>query len=353
MQAGITILVCTYNGAARLPATLQHIALQQLPASVPCEVILVDNASSDNSVELALKEWGKYSATFPLKIIQEEKTGLTYAREKGFEASAYEYILLCDDDNWLSAGFVTRAYEIMNRHNSIGILGGWGQFEFEQPPPGWFARFNLYAGGPQASQSGPMPGHLVYGAGAVLRKSAYRKLQGAGFISQLTDRLGYQLSSGGDHELCYALALAGYDVWYDDRLQFRHFITANRLTEEYCRTYIKESSRCFSVLEPYKILLKTGQPAISVFRRELGKSLGYHLRKTARLLKDMIVPAKDSDHKVARRLELVMLWQRLLSYRHYNTMKSNFRQAVHFKQQLQNKADAPVRQLQQASLSNN
>ena len=351
MQAGITILICTYNGAARLPATLQHIALQQLPASVPCEVILVDNASGDNSVELAVSEWGKYTTTLPLKIITEERPGLTYAREKGFEAAAYEYILLCDDDNWLSAGFVATAYEIMELHDSIGILGGWGQFEFELPPPGWFTHFNLYAGGPQASQSGHMPGHLVYGAGAVLRKTAYHKLQRAGFVSLLTDRLGYQLSSGGDHELCYALALAGYDVWYDDRLQFRHFITANRLTEEYCRTYIKESSRCFSVLEPYKILLKTGQSAISVFRRELFKSLGYHFRKTAQLLKDMIGAAKDRDRRIAQRLELTMLWQRLLSYRRYSTMKRNFRQAVQFKQRLQNTGEVPARQLQKTSYS--
>lgn len=353
MQAGITILICTYNGAARLPATLQHIALQELPASVPCEVILVDNASGDNSVELALSEWGRYATTFPLKIITEEKPGLTYAREKGFEAAAYEYILLCDDDNWLSAGFVATAYEIMSLHDSIGILGGWGQFEFEQPPPGWFAHFNLYAGGPQASQPGRMPGHVVYGAGAVLRKTAYRKLQRAGFISLLTDRLGYQLSSGGDHELCYALALAGYDVWYDDRLQFRHFITANRLTEEYCRTYIKESSRCFSVLEPYKILLKTERPSISVFRRELLKSLGYHLRKTAQLLKDMFAAAKDSDHRIARRLELMMLWQRLLSYRRFSMMTTNFQQAVEFKERLQNTGDVPARQRPKTSLSKN
>ena len=331
MQAGITILICTYNGAARLPVTLQHIARQVIPLSLPCEVIVVDNASQDNSIDLAWREWRKYDAAISFKVIREEQAGLTYAREKGFAAAAYEYILLCDDDNWLSEAYVHTAFEVMQRHPSIGILGGYGEFEFEATPPGWFNLFNLYAGGRQAAESGPVPGHLVYGAGAVLRKSAYKRLQEAGFVSLLTDRLGYQLSSGGDHELCYALALAGYDVWYDDRLRFTHFITANRLTPVYYRTYIKESSRCFSVLEPYKILIKTGNNSLPQFRKELLKSFGYHARKMAFLMGNMAGSSNNKDRPMAQRLELLMLRQRLLSYRYFKTMEKNFQLAATLK----------------------
>lgn len=334
MTPGITILVCTFNGARRLPGTLEHIAAQKIPASFPCEVILVDNASVDDTVQLAQQEWKKYNTNLELKIVMEPRPGLTYARERGFEEARYEYIILCDDDNWLSPSYVYTAFMLMEQYPAIGILGGYGQFAWETTPPDWLTAFNLYAGGPQAATSGKVTHHLVYGAGAVLRKSAWATLWQHGFESALTDRLGYQLSSGGDHELCYALALAGYEVWYDERLRFQHFITNNRLTKEYYLTYIAESSACFSVLEPYKILLKTGKPSLTIFRWELFKSFGYHLKKTALLLFRMAFAKKSPGQRMAYRLELSLLKGRLQSYRHLATMERNYAKAIQFKQRL-------------------
>jgi glycosyltransferase involved in cell wall biosynthesis len=330
MKAGITILICTYNGAARLQATLQHIARQHVPASVPCEVILVDNASVDNTAQLARSAWEKYDTSLELTIITESRPGLTYARETGFAHAAYEYIILCDDDNWLGPSYVETVFSIMEQHPAIGLLGGRGEFIYETPPPEWITILNLYAGGAQATENGQVA-DVVYGAGATLRKSAYEALVRNGFISALTDRVGYQLSSGGDYELCYALALAGYSIWYDERLYFQHFITSNRLTQAYCLTYIEESSRCFSVLEPYKILLKTGSTSRKVFRRELIKSFGYHVKKTVSLLLKNAFSKKSPAERIGYQLKLTLLKRRLQSYRQYSIMEDNFSKAVSFR----------------------
>jgi glycosyltransferase involved in cell wall biosynthesis len=331
MNPGVTILICTYNGAARLPVTLQHIAQQVMPASVPCEVILVDNASLDNTVELVQEEWSKYDTPIQLRIISEPKPGLTYARESGFAAAAYEFIILCDDDNWLSPSYVDRAFTVMMRHPSIGLLGGYGQFVYETTPPEWLVVFNLYAGGRQAAASGEMKDRLVYGAGAVLRKAAWETLRRQEFAGALTDRLGHQLSSGGDYELSYAIALAGYMIWYDEELTFQHFITTNRLTRDYYITYIKESSRCFSVLEPYKILLKTGRHGLGSFRWELFKSFWYHVKKTGALLFKIAFVRKGPGRRTAYMLELLLLKGRLRSYEHLVIMEKNYKQAIELK----------------------
>lgn len=330
-RAGVTILICTYNGAGRLPATLQHLALQEIPASIPCEVILVDNASQDDTARLAREEWANYTTGLSLKIVYEPRPGLTYARERGFREALYDYIILCDDDNWLMPGYVQRAFEIMDHNPRIGILGGQGVFVYESAPPTWLAALNLYAGGAQAPHSGCVTSNLVYGAGAVLRKPAYDRLIDHGFVPLLTDRLGYQLSSGGDHELCYALVLAGYEIWYDEKLVFHHFITANRLTAVYCLTYIRDSSRCFAVLEPYKIRLKSGSDSLTLFRWELLKSFVYHLRRMIGALMPFGHREAGSDRAMARRLERTMLRLRLVSYFDYRPMKKNFLQVVAFR----------------------
>ncbi|WP_158644022.1 glycosyltransferase [Pseudobacter ginsenosidimutans] len=330
----MTILVCTYNGAERLPVTLRFIAAQQIPAGLGCELLVVNNASTDNSLEVIKKEWQQYDTAISLRVITETRPGLTFARETGFCAAQHEYIILCDDDNWLAPDYVQTAFAVMESQPEIGILGGNGNFVFEEPAPAWLLSCNLYAGGEQASKSGKVNNQIVYGAGAVLRKSAYEKICAGGFVPALTDRQGMSLSSGGDHELCYVLALAGYKIWYEDKLRFDHYITANRLTLPYYLTYIEESAHCFSVLEPYKILLKTKNKSIFRFRWELFKSFWYHMRKMGVLLITKPIASKQTDDRELRKLQYTLLIQRLRSYGRISLFENNFSKAVSLQNEL-------------------
>lgn len=334
MQAGVTILICTYNGAERLPLTLRYIAAQQIPAAIACELIVVDNASTDNSVATIHREWKQYNTGIELRVVTERRPGLTYARETGFAEAQYNYIILCDDDNWLAPDYAHKAFTIMEQQPAIGILGGKGNFVYETPAPDWLLACNLYAGGPQAKQSGRLKDHLVYGAGAVLRKSAYKSICDRGFVSALTDRQGGNLSSGGDYELCYVLALAGFSSWYEESLYFDHYITANRLTLPYYLTYIEESADCFHVLEPYKILLKNQNVSLVSFRRELFKSFWYHFKKLTILLFQMAFTGYRSDKRTLHKLQYKILKQRLQSYRQLALLESNFAKAVSLQDQL-------------------
>ena len=334
MKAGMTILVCTYNGAERLPVTLRCIATQQIPAGMGCELLVVNNASTDNSLEIIEQEWRQYNTNISLRVITETKPGLSFARDTGFSAAQYDYIILCDDDNWLAPDYVNTAFAVMESLPHVGILGGKGNFVFEEPAPEWLLSCNLYAGGEQAKESGKVNEEFVYGAGAVLRKSAYEKIRAGGFVPALTDRQGMSLSSGGDHELCYVLALAGYTIWYEDKLRFDHYITANRLTLPYYLTYIEESAQCFSVLEPYKILLKTKNSSMFRFRWELFKSFWYHFKKMGALLFTKPAASKPEDERVLRRLQYTLLIQRLRSYRQISLFEDNFSKAVSLQNEL-------------------
>jgi hypothetical protein len=40
MQAGISVLVCSFNGSQRLPETLAHLAAQECPAEIQWELIV-------------------------------------------------------------------------------------------------------------------------------------------------------------------------------------------------------------------------------------------------------------------------------------------------------------------------
>jgi glycosyltransferase involved in cell wall biosynthesis len=281
MKYGVSIVVCTYNGAARLPETIRHIAAQKVPKHIQWEFIIINNASTDNTHEIARHLWEEGNSPAPLRIVAEPQPGLSYARSKGFEEAQYEFILMCDDDNWLSPGYIRLVYEVMIANSSIGALGGKGTLVYEEEPPEWVKAFSVFAAGEQAAKSGLVKRNTLYGAGCVIRKSAYNIIREAGFRSLLTDRLGKELSSGGDYELCYALVMAGYDIWYDERLTFKHYIPKDRFTREYYLKYLKESSKCFEVLEPYKIICERKFINFKNFRIMMYKLLFYYIRRYA------------------------------------------------------------------------
>jgi glycosyltransferase involved in cell wall biosynthesis len=236
MNKGVSIIICCYNSEKRLSETLRHISLQIVDLSIQWEVVIVNNASKDNTAELAYQVWKRLGNSTPFQVVDEPTPGLSSARERGFSTARYEYIILCDDDNWLQEDYVQLAYEIMESDERIGALGGVGEPICEISPPAWFKIFaDNYATGVQGNCNGDITSSraYVFGAGAVYRKSVIHYLKSKGFETLLTDRKGDSLACGGDVELGYAMSLAKYKIWYDKRLRFKHFIPKERLTWNY------------------------------------------------------------------------------------------------------------------------
>lgn len=236
---GVSLIICCYNSTNRLYPTLKHIALQKLSAPVSYEIILIDNASTDNTAQIAKEIWSKLNSDIPFRIIDEPKQGLIYARQKGFTEAKYEFVSFIDDDNWISENWVENVYEIMSSNHEAGVCGGFIRPEFEKAPPVWFDEVkSAYAVGEQYHQNGFLEfskRNYLWGAGFTIRKTAYNKLMHSGYKSLLTGRKGDSLSAGEDSELCLAIQLAGYKLFYSDTLRLKHFILVNRLTLNYCK----------------------------------------------------------------------------------------------------------------------
>jgi glycosyltransferase involved in cell wall biosynthesis len=233
----ISLVVCTHNGAARLPETLRHLARQKLPASVSAEVIVVDNASTDDTDRVARSSWSAESA-IPLRIAREDSLGLSFARVRGWKEARAELVAFIDDDNWLPEHWAHTAVEIMQAHPEVAACGGPAEPVFEIEPPFWFVRYaENFATGSQSEYNGDVTDTrpVLWGAGLTVRKRDLQLLESAGHATLGSDRRGQQLTAGGDTELCFALTRMGGRLWYDDRLKLRHFIPAGRLRWEYVR----------------------------------------------------------------------------------------------------------------------
>ncbi|WP_187262790.1 glycosyltransferase [Pontibacter beigongshangensis] len=332
MKLGITVVICTYNGAALLPETIHHIARQRVRPEISWEFIIIDNASTDNTSEVAASEWEKTQSQVSFSLLYQPKQGLTYARELALEKSQFEFIIFCDDDNWLAPDYINRAYDLMLQHPLIGVLGGYGELVFETAPPPWAAKFNLFASGPQAPASGKVSRNVVYGAGCVIRKSAYNILIRSGFRSMLTDRFAKTLCAGGDYELCYAIALAGYDIWYDHSLRFKHFMPKERVCWDYHIRFFRDGAQSFEVLIPYRIRVNNGSESLLSFNLKFLAIFFSYIRKLPPLLLEQIrVPAASEEAKV-NKLKLISLKSKIMTLTRYAAMKENFFKLLKFEQ---------------------
>jgi len=177
---------------------------------------------------------------------------------------------------------VQNAFNIMKLHSDIGALGGWCEAAFEKEKPTWFdQQARYFAVSKQGEKSGDITTKkgCVYGAGMVLRKSHWLQLKALGFSHLLSDRVGKQLSSGGDTEYCYALRLLGYKIWYDDRLYFKHYMTTTRMELSYVKRIRKAMSYSNFVLWPYLDVLQDKQQTAKTFRKKAYKGFPIFLIK--------------------------------------------------------------------------
>jgi len=111
----VSIIIVNYNTWDLLSPCLDSIA--EHCQGVSHEVIVVDNASSDGSVE-------KIRRTYPdVKLVaNDENTGFAKANNQGAEIAKGEYLFLLNSDTVLTGPGMREAFDYM-RANGVAMLG--------------------------------------------------------------------------------------------------------------------------------------------------------------------------------------------------------------------------------------
>jgi glycosyltransferase involved in cell wall biosynthesis len=257
LKDGISVIVCTYNGAKRLPKTLDYLANQVVKPNLNWEVIVIDNASSDNSAMVATQEWANHgSKKIDFKCLIEPNPGKINAMATGVLNSKYAFFINCDDDNWFSTNYVQNAYELLKSDESIGAVGGLSIAATDgQELPTWFDTYQCgYAVGPQGEQKGDISkrGYL-FGAGMATRTELFN-LAYAKLPTMLVGRQENKLTAGDDSEYCQRLILMGYKLVYDPDMYLYHYMPLNRLSDSYRVLLFEGLEESNLILDKYHLI---------------------------------------------------------------------------------------------------
>lgn len=258
----VAIIICSYNGGNKLIPTIEHIAQQSISSDISVEIIYVDNASTDHSIQIVNETWNKVNRTnFSLKILEENKPGKYFALHTAIAHTTSEYFIICDDDNWLCKDYVETIYQKLSKNKEIGAIGSRSIPVFEtssQNIPKWITmNEQRYALGKQGEKSGDVTYRKqLWGAGMASRTLIYRStyLKYPSFFLTNENEVGHFVAE--DTEYCLRLILSGYRLYYDEDLYIQHFVPNQRLTLQYNDNLNKKIEASFEIIERYNLATK-------------------------------------------------------------------------------------------------
>ncbi|TMP98210.1 MAG: glycosyltransferase [Verrucomicrobia bacterium] len=124
-----SIIVPAYNEAKRIETCLGHLcaALRSLPgADLDCELIVVDNNSTDTTAELARRAGAR--------IVFEPVNQISRARNSGAALATGDWLLFVDADTLVSSGTLS---ETIVSIKSRKVVGGGAILRYDRTPRFW------------------------------------------------------------------------------------------------------------------------------------------------------------------------------------------------------------------------
>jgi glycosyltransferase involved in cell wall biosynthesis len=231
-----------------------HILRQESINTISWELLVIDNASTDDTSNYVKQLWPK-EYTQQLRIVYEAQLGAIYARTRAILEANYSYLSYVDDDNWISSNWVREVFNIFETHPSVALISCPSTAHLENDPPTYFDGLKGWlAVGNKFSQEGIIQDRPLsfWTAGLSLRLSAFAALDNTSYSLCLTGRTGKHTYGGEDHELCLTLTLMNWDVYYTHQISFVHDIPPSRLTETYLERLIHNGGKSRAILDIYR-----------------------------------------------------------------------------------------------------
>jgi len=217
----VSIVILTYNQIEYTRLCLESI---KSSTDLPIEIIVVDNCSTDGTVDYLEIESHDFCKLFPFRIIKNNKNlGFAGGNNVGVANARGEYVLLLNNDVVVTQGWIERMVACAQKHPMAGIIG---------------PRSN-YVSGPQLVDEVGYNTKTLEDLDTFSKQFAQKKsgkssplLRVVGFCmlikKAVVDKIGgldthYGLGNFEDDDYSLRAALAGFESWVAEDCFVHHF----------------------------------------------------------------------------------------------------------------------------------
>ncbi|HIE01625.1 MAG TPA: glycosyltransferase [Thiotrichaceae bacterium] len=203
----VSIVIPVFNQALYTYNCL--LTLQACDQTISKEVIIINNASTDETAELLAQLQGAFTI-----LNNEENQGFVHACRQGAEVARGEFILFLNNDTQVMPGWLSNSLKAMDSDQTIGITGSKLIYPDGRLQEAGGIIFNDASGYHYGRSQNPLlpqfnQNRIVdycSGASLMIRKSLWAQLGGFD--------LRYAPAYYEDTDLCFAARQAGYQVLY-------------------------------------------------------------------------------------------------------------------------------------------
>ena len=161
----ISLVIPAYNEEAYLGGCLDSVLASGARFH---EIIVIDNASTDRTAEVAAARSG-------VRVVHEPVKGLLAARQRGFVEATGEAVAYVDADTRMPPGWYDYAEKILSTRPEVVSLSGPARYWDAKP---WQRAFLAFIWRISAPIGYRIVGYMVYGAHFVVRRSALEAIGG-------------------------------------------------------------------------------------------------------------------------------------------------------------------------------
>ena len=187
-ETGVSVIIPAKNESKNIATCIDSIIKQDFIGFL--EIIVVDNCSTDNTVQIA--------KTKGVQVLVTNANSPAGVRNYGSKKAKYEILAFIDGDCEAPTDWISRSVSALKSDDRIGACGG----PYRSPTS---ANWIVKSWSPVSRLEGKIKNKLLPGGNIIVWKSIFEKIDG----------FDEGLITAEDDDFCHSLTCAGYDIEYD------------------------------------------------------------------------------------------------------------------------------------------
>jgi glycosyltransferase involved in cell wall biosynthesis len=195
------------------------------------EIIAVDNASTDNSIEII----ENFADLLPIQVLSVPTRGKNHALNAAIPLIHGDLTAFTDDDILVDTNWLRSLELCADKHKDADIFGGVIAPQWEAAPPSWLPRAVslgvTYGVTDPGLGDGPVSPDLVWGGNMMIRSRIF--FEGHHRFDPRIGPNAHQYVMGSETEFTNRLHRLGHQSWFCTEARVSHIIRAHQIEQEW------------------------------------------------------------------------------------------------------------------------